>query len=712
MSYNRRLGLEIYGNASGALRMYNQLLGGSQKLDRGLHSNQRSMSQLDQGMRALGTTARYAFVGGIVFGATQAIASLSAVQEKLGLIAAIGGSGFSKGNAPRELLMDIQKASIDTLTPVQEIEDAVVNLLSTVSNVPRNQVTPIVADIAKTAKLAQISAEDATKAFTTMNIAFARPNNARNIHAAGQEFFSLIQKAPGGAAAGGQIIQQLGPLSGLFGPLGHGTPEQMNALILGSLRFGGSPSTAIRGLQFLTQSVIQPQTKEAQETLASIGVTPAFVQKQGVYKSILKVLRHAQGLGVKGDPSKVAAIGDETLDQGDITGAGPDTLGISGAGSEFLRKALRRIHAVRVGAILSAQLEQHGKVESLDQDLKLMNEALTGTIDATTDVRKAWERYHQQAPLKEAGNAINNLTLAAVKALDPLTKPLAHGATFLGKQAVAHPRAVQTTEIALGALLGVRMASRFIPAVGALTGRLPRGLRGLLGGKGSLAGAALIAEEAPAVLAGSTASQAFGPLGTRANPMWVIISPISDLISMRKDQGTGGRGIPGAPIPVGRGIPGWVKGVGFTAGAIAADQASAAIARKITGDKEAKAFIPRLFDMSTYTRDVPRNAKNIFTLGGLIGGHKDPDVFHREQNWNKIRHQAAAARNAGMAVQGGLANLDFKGDGVIKLKVELTGDAARVIKAADTTAHVPVTLWTQTPPMHRGKPKTHRTGGR
>src|SRR5262245_24233858 len=152
------------------------------------------MGQLDQTSRmserinnqwnAIRTTMRYAIAGQAVFGLTRMVGQLREVQTQLGLIQAIGsqpsGAPFSTEQVTR-MGNDLQISAANSMTSINDMNNAAVNFLSTVQNVRQEDIPAILQDIARGAQLTQTPIEDLTQLVTTMNIAFGRANNVRNI---------------------------------------------------------------------------------------------------------------------------------------------------------------------------------------------------------------------------------------------------------------------------------------------------------------------------------------------------------------------------------------------------------------------------------------------------------------------------------------------------------------------------------------------------
>jgi Phage-related minor tail protein len=252
---------EFRGRAGQAIATMGQVGRSFQNLDRNISNTTRMSERLNNQWKAIGTTIRYAIAGQAVFGMTRMVGQLREMQQQMGLITAIGtvqrggvGGQAISGQNLTTMMGDIRQGAVESLTPVQDYTNAVINLLSTVENIPQDQITPIATTIAQAAKLAQINVEDATKAFTTMNVAFGKPTNLANIQRTAQEFFLLTKLAPGGPAAGGQIIGQMGQLAQVTRAAG-GTQEDLMSLLLTGLRSGIPPSQLGRGLQFMVQTL-------------------------------------------------------------------------------------------------------------------------------------------------------------------------------------------------------------------------------------------------------------------------------------------------------------------------------------------------------------------------------------------------------------------------------------------------------------------------
>jgi len=489
---------QLGGYAQGFGTIYNRL-----------QDNSRMSDRLSAQWRAFGTTIRYAIAGQAVFGLTNLLSQLKDVQQQMGLIAAIGsqpgGLPFTQTQLNTQLQQNM-KGAVDAITPLNEYNDAVINFLSTVQNVPQDQITPMVTVISQAAKLAQISAEDATKAFTTMNVAFGQKTNLENVRRMAQEFFILTQQAPGGRAAGQQIIGQLGQLAAVTRIAG-GRPEDIFSLLLSSLRGGIPPSQAGRGLQFLIQTLALPgqQTTASKRALAQVGITPTA--DLTLQQRLTRVFQRARQMGVHGNLQRLTNIDDETLSdlEAQPTTAALGSLGITGPGAAYLGTVFRRIHALRTAVAILGQVDT-GQAQ---KDLALINNAAQGHVSDVNDLAKAWDRFDKQAQLQKAVVALNTMGVQVATAFAPIFNFIAsHGIVPGTKFLQGHPDETKLGVYAGTGAIGAGLLARLFGFRISGAGRLLRGA----GRFGMGAEAVESAISHPGVLGGS-------PL----NPLYVIV---------------------------------------------------------------------------------------------------------------------------------------------------------------------------------------------
>lgn len=508
-----------------------QVLGGMNNITRASYQQSLMSERLNAQWRAFGTTIRYAFAGSVIFGSAKLVTNLSQIQTQLGQITALAGvPGRTAGSiipiSPKQvddLSKSVRAASVESITPVNELNDALVNLFSTIEQADPAQAVRMVTEVAKVSKLIQTTPIEAQQAFFQMQFAFHRPHTLNELKKQRDMFFALIKEAPGGVAAAPQIFQQLGPLARV-GQFANLRQDQMLALTLASLRGGGTPSTNLRGLQYLIETLGRGgTTKESRQALKSIGLSQENVQRMGGMSALLHLLRHAKSLGVK-STGKMRGLDEETLATLEAEGGGPGDFGLEGGGAEFLTRALKRVHALRTAVGLMMQLERTEAAPSLAEDLRVITAAEEGHADDVHNFSKQWERFRERAKLAQAGTALQALQLQVAQTLEPLFNITAQGLTGLQRAAQRHPDATK------GAVIG---GASILAALG-LSGGLG-GISKLFRRGGSGIGMGIAARDA---MTQGAAGAGMSP----QNPLYVIV--VSQLFG-------GGTSITGGPGPIG-----------------------------------------------------------------------------------------------------------------------------------------------------------------
>lgn len=437
-------------------RMVAQGIGG---IGRSLQQTSTLSDRFNSQWRAIGTTMRYAIAGGVIFGLARMVTQLKDVQQQLGLMQAIGSPGgqpFSNQGITR-LGNQLQKTAQDALTPINEVNDATINLLSTVQNVPQSDIPSIITNIGQAAKLSQTPIEDLTKAAATMNIAFGRANNARTIGQFTRMWFGLIQEAPGGVGAAPEIANQLAPLASMFalgqGPVsGSQSQAQMLGDVLGVLRTGATPSTGLRGLTYLLQSIIQP-TGGAKNALAGIGITGQSIAREGVQANLMRLLNTITHTG---NTRQIAGMSEDAISQLDQGGSLP---GIPPAEMARLRQMIPRIHGIRAAVILAGQLRSTAQRKSLEEDIGLMQQEQGNEVDNVHNMARAWEDFRKRSRLQEATIALQRMRLQVAQAVEPIVNLGANAVSGAGRALGHHRTAVQIATLAAltgGAAFGIR----------------------------------------------------------------------------------------------------------------------------------------------------------------------------------------------------------------------------------------------------------------
>jgi hypothetical protein len=405
---------------------------------------------VDKQLRAIGTTARYALGGAAIFGGIGMVQQLNQVQQQLGLISAISPSAFGgvrlAGDQLERFGEQAEDAALRANVPVTEFNEGLVNLVSSVQNVPDNEIVPMLELISQTAKLSQTPVDEATRGVLGLAVAFKGVEgvNLKNITQYLAEYQKMINEVPGGPAAGPQIIGQLPQLAAVSLQSNVSAP-QMFGLLQANLRAGGNPATTARGLQYLIQGLGAPPSAQSKKALAGIGITPQMVQDEGGVAALFKLIQAVKTAGFGGASNqsiKNSLIGltDEQLAMMD-TGEGGG-LGITGAGAELARLAVGRIHGVRSLILLAAQDEQVLK------DLQAQVDLSKNHAQQVQQLRENWQAFEDTAQLQKVGLAVNAMALDIAQVFEPILNWSGGGLTRLQKVVDAHP------EAAVGALVG------------------------------------------------------------------------------------------------------------------------------------------------------------------------------------------------------------------------------------------------------------------
>ena len=668
----------------------------------------REQSYLNNQLRAFGTTVRYAIAGGAIFGAAGTISTLSQMQEQLGLISAIGQAGSPTGQGLllvgdrlNNLSQQARQASINTVQPIASINDGIISLLSTVRNVPQNQIVPMVEEIARAATLSQISTEEATKNFLAMQTAFGKPINLQNVRKSAQEFFMLISRVPGGPATGAQILTQYGQLAAVSRG-GRITQPELMGLITAGLRTGIPPSQYGRGLQYMIQTVTRqrPLAKDAAAMMDQLGITPEFVATNprggmAALGRIIERVRSAGGVGgdIKAQVQRLSALEEEIGPEGEV----PKAL-LSGGGATVASTIFRRVHEYRTFlALYSRATQAKGTIAdpTLSQEIRDMIAAENGHVQDIENLSKAWQRFTDRAKLKQASIAIQVLGQDVATAFEPILNLGARGITGISSLATKHQDATEGLAIA-GGILGLAIGGR----------KFLRGMKGI-GGRG--VGALALAEG----VAGAEGQWKGIPGESPQHPMFVwVIGTGFKFGGGTTPVPVGGPGVPGGPGEAGR--AGRFGGMGRTL-LKSAGIAGIAIAA-IEGFKYATDQIP-------HWRDAPEEVmrKRRAMLLGTKDSAKywyDPDTrkFTLTQEGAKLGiSESIAAKSLGITrqqLEGRIHPQRVVGKAAVDVNVNMKQPDGQVVKKKTS---VDVNLFKQafsdTPlkaPSSRGQSRTSR----
>jgi hypothetical protein len=471
-----------------------QMQAGMSNYKRELAGVNNEQSMLNKQMKAFGTTLRYALAGGAIFGTINAITKLGDFQAKLGNISAIGANAKYPlvGKQLDDLGNQIIKMSTDTITPVNQLQDAVTNLYSTVDNISPDTAVKTIEVIAKAARISQADITDTTQAVLGMMNAFDK--GMTDIPKLGAEFFTVTKYASGGADFARIYAQQLGNLSKTARQGGF-TVEQMSALAIAGSKFAGSPAANLRAQSQLQRTILTPSNKKSEAYYEQAGVGKMARRQMDGFEVLNKILTYANTL--------------ETGKRREF---------IAGA---FTRAESRGIAQLLTGLVDKDKLVPGTKLRSLDQYL-----GLTTRGQSVKEFNEAYKRVLDRSAIQQAGMAMQNTSLAAAADFNPLINPLSRGIVKANqgfqKESRDHPNIVAGVIATAGAGL---LAARLFGKGGRFAGRL--------GGAGMLAAAA---EDA------ATGGKVRGD--SPFNPLYVVM--VSELLG--RGRGFGQYGKPIGPL--------------------------------------------------------------------------------------------------------------------------------------------------------------------
>lgn len=684
----------VGGNVVSELRSY---AAGFGTIGAQINETSNMSGRLNNQWRAIGTTIRYAVAGTALYGLTSMVSKVSQLNTQLAQMQAISGIGIGSGQTAitnkqiPNLLNNLMQTSVDTITPLSEVNDAATNFLSTVQNVKPSELPKMLTQIGIGAKLAQTPVEDLTQAATTMQIAFGRAVNPTSVGQFSRMWSMLIGTAPGGVAASSTIAQAMPGLASMFqlapgkSVPGNVGQAQMMALTLGVLRTGMPAATGMRGLTYLLQSVAQP-TGGAAKALSGIGITPEFVQQKGVYKAVMKLLNTIRPVG-KSEVRRLGAIPDDTMDTLDTSnGSLP---GISPTEMTRLRAMIPRIHGIRAAIILSSQLRQQGDVSSLGQDLTNMLQAQDENSKQSQQIAKAWAQFRNRARLAEAANAIQTMGLQVAQTFEPIMGFAAqHTLDPVAGALRRHPRATKDIAWGSAAFLGAMGIGRFVGL--GKTGPLSKipGISSLLGGGAN----AFVRERA--MTAAMTGGAGLG--ASPQNPLYVTV--VGQLFG----------GATPTPTPNGGG-GGWFSKISGGASSWLGIRAAMSL-----GGKAGGLFKGLGSDVAGMGAEIP----GLLDLPMWFPGKYNPYFHRRNPGWENFLTAGLLNRQHGNISPGNYAGVLRKAQGFfpratgVESMLRGQADVNLVIDITDPNTgkrsrervHVPIGLWAGgRHPSHRGQ---------
>lgn len=450
-----------------------QMTSGMSNLKGQMGQVRREGGMLDKQMKALKTTLRYTFAGSAVYGSAQMLQNFSQFSTRLGEISSIatvnrnGQGGMPMLNSQiNELGQRILEVSNDTAQPIDDLQQGLLTLYSTIGDVPPNEAASMMEEISKVAVTSQSDIVSTTNALLGMIDAFG--GGTDDIKKFGNEFYKVVKLSAN--MTGTVFAGQLGRLSA-SAAIGGFTPEQMNALAIAATRFGGSPSVNQMGLSQLMLSIMHPAGKEQEKVLAGIGLGQGQREKLkgwGTLMAFLKEVNRRGGVGMSGSLKNATDDTMNVLDENNLMGQAAGMGG--GSGSALISKAFGRIQSQRMAAVLANLMTEQQVKGTPNQTISQYLDEVSKKADVV-DSRMAQAMDYKR--IQQAANSMHNFGIEMGTALSPLLNPAAKGITSatgkFGKLTPNEQLAVLAGTVGAGAV-----AYRSMGAASRM-----RGLRGL-----------------------------------------------------------------------------------------------------------------------------------------------------------------------------------------------------------------------------------------
>lgn len=514
MSQRRILEYEVIGNTRGFDAAFNRVnagLGRASTLGRKTASD---LGLIDRQLMAIGTTARYALAGSLVFGITGAIQRLTDFQNQLGTVAGLAGklnTNTGTYTAPNSTFLsqvgnEAELAANRVGIATNDVQDYMARFYSTFQySDPNNKsalrdMRSFVDEVTRLQALLGAEAGDPQAlaggiAGFVNQIPGGRAHVGKTTNRVANLVSFLTASTPN--ITGRDISRDIGRIGATMSQTGM-TPDQVFSVWGQAGKAGGSSSVIGRGMAQLLGNLLHPSTPTQVKTYASLGLPtdPNALRSMGAFNVLKRMMAAATNGPVSA--TNAGALNNENIDD---PGSAINAAGVKGINLNTVYGLFSRQESARQFVNLLAQ----GGVKGLETYIRTQKKA----SDANAVYARETAALHQRS-LARFGVARQNISLSLARgAAWPLNNivapPIIAGSNFLA----GHTHVREAVDATLGALLLRSAASRFLKAR-------------KLGSAGSAAaGMALTAEAAPNLLAGGT------PTGARDNPLWVIIHPTS-----------------------------------------------------------------------------------------------------------------------------------------------------------------------------------------
>ncbi len=715
MSTNYRINAVVTSHGDQLRADMRRNVGSLTEFDRKIAGSSRQMGVWGRQMQAMATTIRYAFAGAVIYGVARAVNGLGEFEKQLGQIDSLIGT-IGKNGKWDTMGLSVERFGDEALKMSNKYGIAVGDVLSSqerfASTFSRNDETMFARGAAGAKKYnaemlaytdtlsrLQLIAEGASA--TDMGNAlggFAASLNIKNPGDFAKRFLNMwaYVRAKTPTLTGVDLARDVGVL-GQGAQITGMTPTEVMALYGIAQQSGGTPATTARGLrQLLTTSVLHPTKKESVKAYnEAVGTSdPTELRKIGGLEVLRRLLTYVAPNGTTMSRAQKAILTDETLDPGEAA----------------QEAQLRGVNLTRAYTLFGRSESTRGFLTLLSQGGP---DAIQKFIDGLNDAQRDMLGIRQTdiansrnywAQIKQAQA---NLPMQIIRGpLAPVMKRLAQGVRGASDFTVDHPHIAQG--VVLGTL-GAVAASRLLMGKGVLQ-NIPGPLGKLLGRSASSAGAL-------AMGAGLGAFDSKG-LGTRADPMWVVIDPISWLAPAAPSSTNGG----GAG---GTGLPPVVAAGGKWGSRLARGSIAAAAAIGIYETYKHRSGLNEFQDESFYPW-LDKNIPGMKQIHNLLGvGRKKPPVFagsfmtqlNNQRNLT-LQAQKMLGPNATVDMLNNQRNqlyqqqqgrVQVEGNSSVEVRVKLVDSKGRAL--TEERVHVNTKLIPSgDKPQSRGKKKSMRSG--
>jgi hypothetical protein len=694
VSTTRRLNVEVVGSASSFLAMMNRVTSGVTRFGSGLGMMNRNAQQGSRWMQALSTTLRYAFAGRVIYGIQNAVNNLAEFKTQLGEIDALAGRINNQGqfvglggqldSLGKQALLMSNRFGV----AVPEVEAYMQRFYTSFK--PKG-----------TAKQQAKEMTDFVNAHLELVTMLGGRGGDPNVLAGG--LAGLIRSMPGGEKQAGRNAQIL---SNYFAKIVTSSPNLTGQDIASAAGRLASAKTlsgmsirdvlGVFGVAAQTGGSSAVITRGVTQLLGSSLLHPTKPQSLSVY----------QQAGLPTDPNALSKMGGTRVLESLLRFANPS--GKPGGANQLNLNAIYAMFSRQESVRQFVNLLANGGVPAL----KNFNKGLDAAADANVVHQRAQARLDQSL-LVRMHQASTNLGIALVQGANPVLENLvARPMIGLSNLAIKHPNVVQGVEagaLSLGAANALRRFGAFGKLGGKFGGRFGRFLSGATAVEQAAIGQAISKEELPSLISGGKTD------GSRGNPFWVVISPVS----WQLGQPGGGFGsdptnplnkLPGNKSGGGFSIGGFLKKVGDWGTKIAGPAALAARFGKLGAVGIGAMTIADLAAILTYPGDTAQGGPKLRNRLTIHPTNPNKSLASLGVPATEVGPLLAALNQTGQLGafrQGQIQTIKFEGNPKADLTIKLVDAQGRTIVVQEHKG-VPILPKAKTFPSSQGKPGSRK----